>query len=240
MEALKPFSTKINFIRLLCDLQTKSVYSTVKKALSMTEISAGSRVLDVGCGDSPYKFLFDCLGLKYTGLDWDKAMQEFGYDREDVVHYDGRDFPFEDGEFDLVFHTETAEHIPDIEHFFAECGRILTGGGKMIFSIPFSARYHYIPNDYWRLTPASIEMLCNENGLKVIKIIPRGTDITVARYKVLTVGYRHFFSFNPLKMLWAALFSPVYVLRLLTGQISMALGIGSGDDSLGWTVLAEK
>lgn len=187
----------------------------------------------------PYKFLFD-EKLKYTGIDWDGAATGFGYDNSSVIHYDGVHFPFVDETFDLVFHTEVAEHIQDIFFFFKECYRVLKKDSKLLFSMPFMARYHYIPHDYWRLTPSSIKMILENSGFKNIAIATRGTDITVACYKVLSVGYRYFLSKNIFKILFALVLMPLWGCALLVGQFSLVAKVGETDDCLGYTVYAEK
>lgn len=54
MEKLKPFSTKINFIRLLADMQVCSTYLSVKKILRasdfayLSDVEKYGGVLDVG------------------------------------------------------------------------------------------------------------------------------------------------------------------------------------------------
>jgi SAM-dependent methyltransferase len=44
--------------------------------------------------------------------------------------------PFKDGEFDLVVHSDTLEHIPDPVRGLAECRRVLRPGGYCAFTVP--------------------------------------------------------------------------------------------------------
>ncbi len=110
----------------------------------------------------------------------------------------------------------------------------------MLFTIPFAARYHYIPFDYWRLTPSAINLLLKSSGFFDIKIEPRGTDLTVACYKVLSIGYRWLLSRNLLKMAAAVFGVPIWMAALLAGQISICCKIGSTEDCLGYIVYARK
>lgn len=50
MEKLKPFSTKINFIRLLADMQVCSTYLSVKKILRASDFAYLSDVEKYGGG----------------------------------------------------------------------------------------------------------------------------------------------------------------------------------------------
>lgn len=177
---------------------------------------------------------------EYTGIDWDGSTDNFGYKQENVIYYDGEHFPVEDESIDLVFHTEVAEHIPDLDLFFSECHRVLKQKGTMLFSIPFSARYHYIPNDYRRLTPAGITRILSHNGFEDIEVFPRSTDITVACYKIVTIGYRWLLSRNLFKALGFILLLPLFGCALLLGQLSLWLDIGAHEDCLGYIVEAKR
>lgn len=143
MEKLKPFPTRISPVRLFADLQVCTTYMAVKKYIKKLSIRSKkkSRMLDVGCGNQPYRFLFEKPGrrqIEYVPMDWDGAEQGFGYQDSQVIHYDGVHFPFQDEEFDLVFHTEVAEHVKDVAFFFQECSRVLRGGENCF--LPFLLR----------------------------------------------------------------------------------------------------
>lgn len=237
-EKLKPIENKkINMVRLFADLQVCSVYRLLKEYLPVKEKRTGI-CLDVGCGDSPYRFLYE--GYKYKGIDWNGSNESFGYKNNDTEYYDGYNFPIQSQTIDLLVHTEVAEHIQDIKHFFDECYRVMKQESVMIFSIPFSARYHYIPYDYRRLTPAGINDILTNCGFTDIKIFPRSTDITVACYKTITIGYRWLLSKNIIKILGFILFLPFFSISLFLGQISLWLDIGEKDDCLGYIVTATK
>ena len=174
------------------------------------------------------------------GIDTKDADANFDYHEADVVYYDGYTFPLNDSEIDLVFHSEVIEHIYDTRHFLSECSRVLRPGGEMIFTVPFQARWHYIPFDYWRLTPSSIQKLLEEAAFEEIEIIPRSRDICVAAYKVLTIGYRLFFSKSWWRMLLSICLAPVWITSLLLGQISLHLDWGTKEDCLGYVVHCRK
>ncbi len=239
MENLKPIeNNKISFVRLFADLQVCSVYRYLKKLLPSEKNRRGKKCLDVGCGDSPYKFML--AGYEYKGIDYDGSDSEFGYKKENVEYYDGKHFPVNDASIDLLIHTEVIEHVPDINLFFSECYRVLKKEGIMIFSIPFSARYHYIPNDYRRLTPTGLQQVLEGANFEDIEIYARSTDITVACYKVLTIGYRWLLSKNIIKILGFVLGLPIFGLSLLLGQLSLWRDIGTHDDCLGYVVRTRK
>lgn len=109
--------------------------------------------------------------------------------------------------------------------------------GVMFFTVPFQARYHYIPHDYFRYTPAALEKMLTEAGFRQIVIQPRGSDITVAAYKCVSVTYRLMRS-GPSGILAGILLAPFTVLALLVGAVSLRNSFGSPDDCLGYSVTA--
>ena len=177
------FTGRLLVVRALVDLRLASVYYSVRRRLR----DATGSILEVGCGNSPYRFLIK-HGV-YTGIDHSVAA-EFSYQGKDVLYYHGDTFPVQDGSFDLVFHTEVLEHVENPEAFIKSCWVALKPDGRMFFSVPFSYRYHYIPYDYYRYTPSSLKRICEKAGFTSVTIKPQGTDITVACHKVITVFFR--------------------------------------------------
>lgn len=235
---VRNFSGKALVARTLVDLRLASVYYSIKRELR----NAMGSVLEVGCGNTPYRFLIK--HASYTGIDHAVAA-EFSCQREGVVYYRGDAFPVKEESFDLVFHTEVLEHVENPDIFMRNCWSVLRPGGRMFFSVPFSYRYHYIPYDYYRYTPSSLKSLCERAGFSDVAIRPQGTDITVACHKVISVFFRlarekrNFFS-RLLGILLCLIFLPLLVLVHLTGWLSLVFDIGSGDDTLGYFVEGKK
>ena len=226
---------KLRFLmRSLLDMQVASVFQHLRPWLK----ERSGTLLEVGCGAQPYRHLVPAA-CRYTGLDWEQAEAHFNYRLPDTVYYDGDKFPFDDGSFDNLFHTEVLEHIYHAGQFLAECRRVLKPSGKMFFTVPFQARYHYIPHDFFRYTPAALERMLTEAGFSQVEIRPRGSDITVAAYKNMSVIYRWLRS-GPAGMIAGILLAPVAVPVLIVGWLSLRLSIGSPDDCLGYTVTAEN
>jgi SAM-dependent methyltransferase len=229
-------------MRLFFDLEVGTVYRDLKKAFKET----AGKVLEIGCGLQPYRHLLP-EQAEYYALDWEKADIHFGYRAKDVLYYDGIRFPFKEGIFNLVFHTEVLEHVYHLEPFLSECCRVLANDGQMLFTVPFAARNHYIPYDYWRLTPASITRLLQETHFTDIVVVPRGCDITVAIHKINSVCYRLIFRnirHGILRMVnrvfFTLLFAVPIVLLTLIGNFLILMKIGSPDDPIGYTVYCKK
>jgi 2-polyprenyl-3-methyl-5-hydroxy-6-metoxy-1,4-benzoquinol methylase len=59
-----------------------------------------------------------------------------------VQDYDGDRIPFADNTFDIVFSSNTLEHIPRVREFQSEIHRVLKPGGRVV---------HVVPSSSWRL-----------------------------------------------------------------------------------------
>ena len=223
-------------IRLIMDLQVISVYRHVKPFLQ----KASGNLLDLGCGESPYRFLVNERCAKYSGVDIVDA-DKFDYQETDVVRLDGKRIPFDDGYFDYVICTEVLEHVEDYQTLVDEVYRVLKPNGEGLLTVPWSARYHYIPYDYFRYTPSLLQKTFS--NYREVEIIARGTDVTAISSKLIVLFFRNLlpnktwrYIFSPLWLL----FTPLIILALLFGHISLLTKFGSDLDPLGYTILCKR
>jgi SAM-dependent methyltransferase len=228
-----PRSRALAAVRRFLDLQAGSLWRDLAAELPR----ARGVVLDVGCGAQPYRPLLG-PGVTYIGIDTAAAARDFGYERPDVRLFEGDVWPVEDASVDVVLATETLEHVPDPGRFLAEAARCLRPGGELVLSVPFAARWHFVPHDYWRFTPSGLARLLDAAGFGEVRVLARGNAVTVACYKSmalvlpLLLGERASW---PSRAAGVAL-SPLVVALAAIGQASLR-GEG-GDDCLGYTVLA--
>lgn len=229
-------------LRLFFDLEVSTTYHDVKGFLNGTR----GNLLEVGCGLKPYRHLVP-EETRYFALDSVKSKASFSYKTEGVTYYEGDTFPLQNCAADFIFHTEVLEHIYDLRKFLSECSRVLSVNGRMFFTIPFAARYHYIPNDYWRLTPASLERLLQETGFNCITVKPRGSDVAVAMSKLNAIFFRLILARrrNPVlrvinAFIFGCLFAIPIVLLTAIGHLSILFKFGSPDDPLGYSIYCEK
>ena len=124
------------------------------------------RILDVGCGQKPYRHLF--TSPTYIGVE----VQQEGHDHtnEQVdFFYDGKRLPFDDATFDSIITSEVLEHVFEPDEFLQEIHRNLKPGGKLLLTAPFVWDEHEQPYDYARYTSFGLKHLLQKNGFKVIQ-----------------------------------------------------------------------
>jgi SAM-dependent methyltransferase len=233
--AFRPPRTRVDrglaAARRLLDLQAASAWRDLKPQLA----GAHGDVLDVGAGAQPYRPLLP-KDARYRAIDVKLAGKAFGYEMPDTDYYEGDRWPVEDASVDIVLATETLEHVPEPPVFLAEARRVLRPGGRIVLTVPFAARWHYIPHDYWRFTPSSLRNLLEAAGFADVVVHARGNELTVACYKLMALMLPALFppqgGFGA-RRLTALLTLPLLATVALVAQASLR-GDG-GADCLGWT-----
>jgi hypothetical protein len=74
--------------------------------------------------------------------------------------------------FDVVIALEVLEHVSNPGLAINGIHKVLRNEGVFIFSTPWIIPIHDRPSDYYRLTPAALQMLCKE--FSSVKIFARG------------------------------------------------------------------
>jgi SAM-dependent methyltransferase len=228
--------------RLLLDFQALTIYQHLKPRL----INFHGNVLDVGCGNSPFRFLLDANKTKYFGIDIEDS-ESFDYKNPNITIFDGENIPYEDEYFENIISTEVIEHIDNPEKLISEIHRVLIKGGNCIITLPWSARIHFSPHDFCRYTPYKLKLLFKE--FQSIEIINRGTDInaTVSKMIVIYLGNLISWDFDlinsiliPFKITVLLFFAPFVSFAVIFSHISLLFNIGSENDPLGYTIILKK
>ena len=162
----------------------------------------------------------------------------------DATYFEGDVWPVADRSVDFVLCTETLEHAPDPRKLLSEAARCLKPGGRILLTTPFSARWHYIPHDYWRFSPSCLAMLLREAGFKAPAVYARGNGITVWCYKTMALALPLFMPqgrgvvATGLLRLLSIVLIPYLLFLSVLGNLSL-MGRG-GDDCLGYTAMAKR
>lgn len=225
-------------IRRFFDLQAGSVWDDLTTELR----GVTGTVLDIGCGAQPYRALLP-TDVTYKGIDTEDAKARFGYDVPDTTYFTGDKFPVETGGVDFILCSEVLEHIPNPDFFLNEIKRCLRPGGRLLLTVPFSARWHFIPYDYWRFTPSGLHRLLEKAGFINISVYARGNQLTVACYKQMAVILSLLLTKKGLLLTLTArliglALTPTFILLAVIANMTMKLDWG--DDCLGYTITAES
>lgn len=126
------------------------------------------RVLDLGCGASPYKEDILKISADYLGVDWENTLHE--NIEPDIVADLCERFPFEDGSVDTIVSFQVLEHLKDPVFFLSESHRILKKGGAILLTVPFMWHLHEQPYDFYRFTPNGLQHLLACAGFTCIEV----------------------------------------------------------------------
>jgi ubiquinone/menaquinone biosynthesis C-methylase UbiE len=244
IENLKPVPVRVKSgitgaaqfaVRKLFDLQLHTIWQALGRLLPQVRGS----LLDVGCGEMPFRFALQ-PDVAYTGIDVEEAIS-FGMSGDNAIHaFDGRTIPFPDDHFDNILCTEVLEHADAPEQLLVEMHRVLKPGGMLIMTVPFAARVHHAPYDFQRFTRHKLEQMFSP--FTKATIAPRGNDIATIANKLIVLIMR---LLKPsINMIWsvpmALLIAPVAGIFLAAAHLSIATALGSSDDPLGYSVIAHK
>jgi SAM-dependent methyltransferase len=72
------------------------------------------------------------------------------------------------GSFGSVLAVGTFEHVQKFWRGFDEIHRVLRPDGALLVACPFYFHIHAHPDDYWRFTPAALELLLEDYPSKII------------------------------------------------------------------------
>ncbi|MFM2136031.1 MAG: hypothetical protein RL021_1431 [Bacteroidota bacterium] len=219
---LQAFNRKQQFRPGLLSLLTNANHFTkrgIYKGIIRHASACKGIVLDVGCGNKPYRDLF--IADEYIGIDINNPAHDHSNEPVDVI-YDGRNIPFPDNRFDSVFSSEVFEHVFQPEELLREMHRVLKPGGKLLMTLPFVFMEHEQPYDFARYTSFGIRSLLERNGYEIHSIERSSTFLQATT--VLVANYIHHALLPRNKYLRFPLsFVTIGAVNLLGGLLSMAL-----------------
>jgi SAM-dependent methyltransferase len=133
------------------------------------ELPPGSRMLDVGAGNSPYRELFG--HLDYESADWENSPHPGAraVDHIGPAHA----LPVPNGGYDAVLCTQVLEHVPNPDAVARELHRVLRPGGRLYMTVPLAWELHELPFDFYRYTPHGLTRILGDAGFDELDIRPR-------------------------------------------------------------------
>ena len=118
-------------------------------------------VVDYGCGNMPYRPLFEAKGIKYRGFDFPTN------DKADGALTPEGGLPLESDQCPAVLSSQVLEHVADPNAYLQEARRVLTSGGLLLLSTHGVWKYHPDPLDLWRWTGEGLKKMVADNGFVV-------------------------------------------------------------------------
>jgi ubiquinone/menaquinone biosynthesis C-methylase UbiE len=147
-------------------LELKEKEAVKKLILRSLRTKSNQKWIDVGCGSTPFKYLF--TKHQYTGIDIERE----GYGQAEKYvdkFYDGSQIPFDDNYFDGVLCNQVLGVCDDDGLLLSEIARVLKVGGYLVLSTPFIYREVEKPFDFRRFTSYGIIKKLEENKFKLIE-----------------------------------------------------------------------
>jgi SAM-dependent methyltransferase len=141
----------------------------LREGLKQVETSSNLKILDYGCGGSPYRSLFP----------------NATYHRADYISLEGLDFQIsedaslpavQDCTYDMLLSTQVLEHVRKPEKYLSEAIRVLKPGGALVLSTHGVFYDHACPYDFRRWTADGLDLILREEGFSSIKIFKLTTN----------------------------------------------------------------
>jgi len=112
-------------------------------ALITKHVTAGGRMLDLGCGTGEIARAGAAAGLQVTGCDISELMLRSAISRDPQREVEWvqlgtqwRRLPFSTGSFDAVVAASVLEYVDEPSVVLSECARILRPGGLLACTVP--------------------------------------------------------------------------------------------------------
>jgi SAM-dependent methyltransferase len=121
------------------------------------------KLLDYGCGDIPYKLLFEPFVSDYIGCD-------IGDNPNATIHInlDSR-VPLPDKTMDIILSVQVLEHVVNVDTYLGEAYRLLKQEGILILSTHGSWTYHPCPHDLRRWTLEGLTLDLTLHRFRVVE-----------------------------------------------------------------------
>jgi len=144
-------------------------------------IDVNNQILDIGCGEQPYKKLIQ--NWKYIGMDNYAEKQAKPEIEGSII-----DIPLKNDSIEACMSVWVLDDVFEIDKAISEVARVLKYEGYYFAIENQSTHVHNIPHDYFRFAPNSLIELCKKHGLEVIKCKSFGGDFANIGFSLILVN----------------------------------------------------
>jgi SAM-dependent methyltransferase len=157
---------------------------------------ARGAVLDIGCGEQPYRTLVRQYTDRYTAVEHPLSPAAPAVVDAFADIYT---LPFKDSSFSTILCSAVLEHLAEPETALREMYRVLKPGGAIICTVPLIWHIHEAPRDFYRYTRYGIEHVFTHAGFSVTEVkAMSGFCVTFGQ---LLVYYLFRFHRGPMKVI---------------------------------------
>lgn len=142
---------------------------------------ARGRFLDAGCGAMPFRRYVEPRVEGYDSLDIAPRVPgvTFVSDLRAMSMIAANSY-------DAALCSEVLEHVADPHLALSELHRVLRPGAALLLSVPFLARLHEEPYDYFRYTRYGLDHLLTGASFQVVEIVATGSVFSFLGHQLST------------------------------------------------------
>lgn len=191
------------------------------------------RLLDVGCGEKPYRDLFAPYAREHVGVDTHSPAAELKGAIEAL--------PVENASFDVVLCAQVLEHVDDPAQGVRELARVTRPGGRVLLSTHGTYVFHPAPVDHWRWTHTGLEKLLRENGDWASVRVAPGAGTAASLTMLNAIYVEHLLRRTPLRFVRGAVVAAMNrTARALDRRVALLAEPRPGTLAANYHVVAER
>jgi len=148
-----------------------------KNAMAIAEKYVKGVLLDIGCGEMPFKKKLLPKVEFYFGLDYPPGFEHSATLRKKTcmnVIAAGEKLPVKNDAVDTVLLLDVLEHTKDFRSIMNAASNALKAGGHIITTTPFLYPVHMEPTDFFRYTDSALFEIGSGISLEAKLILPYG------------------------------------------------------------------
>lgn len=213
------------------------IYDIGDKFLEKYSKHIKGHLVDLGCGEAPFKEYFLQFADSYTGVDWSNTFHNSG---ADVVSDLNVGIALDDEVADSIISLSVMEHLCEPQVFLNESYRVLKRGGEMILQVPWQWWIHEAPHDYFRYTPYGLKYMFKKAGFEDIQVEAQSGFFTTWIVKMNYFSTRFIRGPRPLKWMIKAILIPFWTIGQVLAPFLDKLDRNWDAEGHGYFVVARK